>query len=121
MCQAMPTGLYTSWEFDTNLQKFKARQDKIRKFENMVIYFYQATRPECTIESSFCTTGKKKKVIFIVHGFCGHCQTIFEALGCYYYLCASRKTQPNLSVDEFEFGIRKRESDKLRKLYLEKN
>ena len=28
--------------------------------------------------------------------------------------------QPNLSEDEFEFGIRKRESDKLRKLYLEK-
>ena len=45
MCQAMPTGLYTRWEFDTNLQKFKARQNKIRKFENMVISFYQATRP----------------------------------------------------------------------------
>ena len=25
MSQALPTGLYTRWEFDTNLQKFKAR------------------------------------------------------------------------------------------------
>ena len=53
-------------------------------------------------------------------GFCGHCQTIFEALGCYYHFCPCRETQPNLNEDEFEFGIRKRESDKLRKLYLEK-
>ena len=57
MCQAMPTGLYTRWEFDTNLQKFKARQNKNRKFENMVMSVYQATRPECTIESIY-TTGK---------------------------------------------------------------
>ena len=28
MCQAMPTGLYTRWEFDSDLQKFKARQKK---------------------------------------------------------------------------------------------
>ena len=28
MCQAMPTGLYTRWEFDTHLQKFKARKTK---------------------------------------------------------------------------------------------
>ena len=61
MCKAMPTGLYTRWEFDTNLQKFKARPDKIRKFENMVISFYQATRPECTIES-FYTTAKHRKI-----------------------------------------------------------
>ena len=60
MCQAMPTGLYTRWEFDTNLQKFKARQNKIRKFENMVMSFYQANRPECTIESIY-TTGKTEK------------------------------------------------------------
>ena len=40
MCQAMPTGLYTRWEFDSDLQKIKARQNKIRKFENMVISYY---------------------------------------------------------------------------------
>ena len=65
MCQAMPTGLYTRWEFDSDLQKFKARHNKIRKFVNMVISFYQATRPECTIES-FYTTGKQKKLILLL-------------------------------------------------------
>ena len=120
MCQAMPAGLYTRWEFDSDLQKFKARQNKIRKFENMVMSFYQATRSEFTIES-FYTTGKQKKIdSFTVDGFCGHCQTIFEALGCFNHFCPCTETQPNLREDEFEFGIRKRESDKLRKLYLEK-
>ena len=87
MCQAMPTGLYTRWEFDSDLQKFKARQNKIRKFENMVISYYQTIRPDCTIESIY-TTGKQKKIDwFSVDGFCGHCNTIFEALGCYYHFC----------------------------------
>ena len=55
-----------------------------------------------------------------VDGFCGHCQTIFEALGCYYHFCPCRETQPILDKDEFENGIRKRESDILRRLHLEK-
>ena len=60
----MPTGLYIRWDFDTNPQKFKARQNIIRKFENTVMSFYRATRPECTFES-FYTNGKQKKVIFL--------------------------------------------------------
>ena len=40
MCRAMPIGLYTRWEFDTNLQKFKARQNNISQFENMVMSLY---------------------------------------------------------------------------------
>ena len=81
--------------------------------------FYQANRPECTFES-FYTTGRQKTIdSFTLDGFCGHCQTIFEALGCYYHFCPCRETQPSLDKDEFENGIRKRESDKLRKLYLE--
>ena len=71
MCQAMPTGLYTRWEFNGDLQMFKARQNKIRKFGNMAMSFYQATRPECTIESFYTT--EKKIDSFTVDGFCGHC------------------------------------------------
>ena len=60
MCQDMPTGLYTRWEFDTDMQKFKARHNQTRNFENMVMSFYQETRPACKIESFF-TSGKQKK------------------------------------------------------------
>ena len=45
MCQEMPTGLYTRWELKADMQKFKARNNRTRKIENMVITFYQETRP----------------------------------------------------------------------------
>ena len=37
MCQPMPTGLYTRWNYDTESQKFKPRQNKTRSLENMVL------------------------------------------------------------------------------------
>ena len=37
MCQPMPTGLYTRWNYDSESQKFMARQNKTRSFENMVL------------------------------------------------------------------------------------
>ena len=37
MCQPMPTGLYTRWEYDTESNRFKPQQNKTRNFENMVM------------------------------------------------------------------------------------
>ena len=83
MCQEMTTGLYTSWEFDSDSLKFKARQNKSRKFENMVMSYLQSQRPNCTIESYYTTRTQKKIDCFNVDGFCAHCKTIFEAMGCF--------------------------------------
>ena len=32
MCQPMPTGLYTRWEYDSGTKRFTARQNKYRSF-----------------------------------------------------------------------------------------
>ena len=45
MCQDMPTELYTRWEFDTDMQKFKARHNETRNFEKLVMSFYQESTP----------------------------------------------------------------------------
>ena len=37
MCQDMPTSLYTRWDHDEETQKIKARQNRVRTFENMVM------------------------------------------------------------------------------------
>ena len=72
MCQDMPIGLYTRWEFDSDMQKFKARHNRSRNFENMVMSYYQETRPECGIES-FHTSGSQKKIdCFNVDGYRNH-------------------------------------------------
>ena len=46
-------------------QKFKARQNRVRTFENMFMSYFQATRTECKIESYY-TTGNIKKLIALV-------------------------------------------------------
>ena len=61
MCQPMPTGLYTRWNYDSEFQKFMPRQNKTRSFENMVLSYFQQTRPECRIENKV-TTGRQKKI-----------------------------------------------------------
>ena len=51
MCQPMPTGLYTRWEYDTESNRFEPQQNKSRSFENMVLSHFQRQRPDCKIES----------------------------------------------------------------------
>ena len=50
MFQEMPTGLYTRWEYNPETDPFKARNNRTKNFENMVMSFYQELRPECKIE-----------------------------------------------------------------------
>ena len=72
-------------------QKFKARQNRVRTFENMFMSYFQATRTECKIESYY-TTGKHKKIdCFSVDGYCNHCKTVFEAMGCYFLFVLVKK------------------------------
>ena len=87
MGQPMPTGLYTRWEYDTESNRFKPQENKSRNFENMVMSFFQRQRPDCKIES-FYTTGFQKMIdCFKVDGFCAHCKTVFEAIGCFCHYC----------------------------------
>ena len=59
MCQPMPTGLYTRWDFDSETSRFTPRQNKTQRFEKMVMPYFQRTRPDCL---SFFTTGRQKKI-----------------------------------------------------------
>ena len=49
MCQPMPIGLYTHWDLISETARFTPRQNKTRCFENMVMSYFQRTRPEYTI------------------------------------------------------------------------
>ena len=60
MCQPMPTGFYTRWEYDCETKRFTTCQNKSRSFENMALSFFQQSRPDCKIESNVIT-GRQKK------------------------------------------------------------
>ena len=133
MCQPMPTGLYTRWEFNVDLQRFKPRSNKTRWFQNMIMAFFQNSRPQCNIES-FYTTGTQRKIdSFSVDGFSsrltplalmGFAVTVtqFSKLWVAYHFCKCQEGQPCLTDEEIVKGKRKREMDELRRSYLrEKN
>ena len=68
MCQPMPTGLYTRYEFHADLHRFMPSLNKSRNFENMATSFFQRTRPDCRIET-FYTIGTQKNIDSMPIGF----------------------------------------------------
>ena len=119
ICQPMPTGLYTHWDFDSEMSRFTPRQNKTRSFENMVMSFFQRTRTECEIESFFTTGRQRKNDCFSVDGFCSHCNTVFEALGCFYHFFPRQELRPSLTEEDIQRGSKKRELDALRRHHIE--
>ena len=113
MCQAMPTGLYSSCELGSESGKYKPRQNKTRSFENMVMSYFQRVRPQCKVES-FYTTSTQKKVIFTMLKALVDTTTLCLKLwGCCYHYCPCQDSRPSLTEEEILRGIRKRELDEL--------
>ena len=78
------------------------------------------SRRECTLESYY-TTGKQKKIdCFSVDGYSAYCDTVIEAIGCYFHSCPCQESRASLSEEEMQRGIRKREHDGPRRDYLTK-
>ena len=100
MCQPMPTGLYTRWEYDTESNRSKPQQNKSRNFENMVMSYFQRQRPDCKIESIYTTGTQKKMDYFKVDGFCAHCNTVFEAMGCFNHCCPCQEARTSVTEED---------------------
>ena len=117
MCQPMPTGLYTRWDLHSKTGRFTPRQNKTHSFENMVMSYFQPTRPDCETESFFTTGRQKKTDCFSVDGFCSHYNSVFEAMGCFYHFCPCQELRPSLTEEDIQRGSKKRELDALRRHY----
>ena len=115
MCQPMPTGLHTRYEFDAELQRFKPRQNKSRNFGQMVMSFFQRMRPDFRIESLY-TKGTQKKIdCFNADGFCRHCNTVVEAMGCFYLYCPCQGARPALTEEYNQRGTKKTKMNEMRR------
>ena len=120
MCKRMLTGLYTRWDLNSETSRFIPRQNKTSSFENLVMSYFQRTRPECAIESFFPTGRQEKIDCFSVDGFCSRCNTVFEAMGCFHHFCPCQELRPSLTEEDIQRGSKKREFDALRRHYIEK-
>ena len=118
MCQPMPTDLYTRWAYESETQHFTPGQNKLRSFESVVLSFFQRLRPDCKTES-YVTTGQQKKTDCpSVDGVCSHCNTVSEAVGCYYHYCPRREARPSQNDAVIERGVKKTEQDEMHRNYL---
>ena len=99
------------------MQKFKARHNRSRNFENMVMSYYQEIRPKCRIES-FHASGNQKNDCFNVDGYYDHSKTVFEAMGCYYRFCPCQETRPSLGDEDIERRNERREMNDFRREYI---
>ena len=63
MCQDRPTGLYTRWEFDSDMQKLKARHNRSRNFENMVMSYTKKPDQNAELRASTHLEIKRKLTV----------------------------------------------------------
>ena len=119
MCQPMATGLYTQWEYDSETKRFTARQNKSSSFEKMAMLYFQQSRPDCKIESNIITGRQQKIDCFSVDGICYHCNTVFEAMGCYYHYCPCQEARTSLTDTDTERGVKKRQQDEMCRDYIQ--
>ena len=52
--------------------------------------------------------------------FCAHCNTVFEAMGCFYPYCPCQEARLSLTEKVIERGNKNREMDQTRKQYIDK-
>ena len=116
----MPTGLYMRWEYDSETKRFITRQSKSQSFYNMVLSCFQQSRPDCKMESNV-TTGRQKNDCFNVDGICYHCNTVFEAIGCYYHCCPCQEARPCLTDTNTDRGMKERQQDEMRRDHIQHN
>ena len=115
----MSSGPYTRWDFDSGTSRFTPRQNKTRSFENLVMSYFQRTRPEYEIESFFKTGRQKKSYCFSVDGIFSHCNTVFEAMGCFYHFSPCQELRPSLTEEDIQRCSEKRELDALRRHFIQ--
>ena len=119
MCQAMPTSLYTRWELDSESGNFEPRRNNTRSCKKMVMLYFQRVRPWCKMENFYTTGTQKKFDAYSFDAFWGHCNTLFEAMGCYYHYCPCQEARPSLTEEENQRRIKKKKPDEVRKQYVQ--
>ena len=85
----------------------------------MVMSYFQRIRPDCKNESFYTTVRLKKIDCFRVDGFCSHCNTALEALGCFYHFCPCQELRSSLTEEDIKRGSKRRELDELRRNYIQ--
>lgn len=121
MTQKMPTGPYTRWDLTDDGQFFTHERDWRSQLEKQVLHYMNTLNPQCTIQCLF-RNGKQKRIgPYLVDGYCAHCQTVYEVMGCYYHACDCQMDRIVSSGDEekMEWAAYRRQFDEEKRHFIE--
>ncbi len=80
---------------------------------------------DLTVKLSVSTPQELRKRLIVsrqtVFAHIVHCNTVFEAMGCFYHYFPCQEARPSLTEDDMERGKKKREMDQMRKQYIKEN
>ena len=107
MMKDMPTGVYTKWELSGDTALFHTRMSKKNYLECIVLKHFQKQNPHCYFQTQFNRNSQKGIGVYLVDGFCSHCNTIFEVCGCYWHFCPCQEKR--LLIDETKKGVKRRQ------------
>ena len=91
-----------------NLKDLNLNRKNPETLRTWLCHISKDKRLDCKIER-FNTTGTQKKIdCFKVDGFCAHCKTVIEAMGCFYQYCPCQEARPSLTEEDIESGNKKK-------------
>ena len=80
----------------------------------MFMSCFQRKRLDCKIESLCLAGGEKENITAsVLMVLFSHCNTAFEAMGCFYHCRPTQDVRPSLVDEDCQRGIKKREVDEL--------
>ena len=113
--QEMPTAQCTRWEPNSESGLFKS-QNKTRRFESMVISYFQRVRTQCKVKRFYTMSTQKNVNASNVDSSCGQWNNVFDVMECYYHYCPFQEARPFLTEEKFREAL-KRGLHELRKQY----
>ena len=72
----------------------------------MLMSYFQRMRLHCGIESVYTLRTQKKIKCLNADGFCGHCNTVFGAMGCFCHYCPCQEGRSVLTGEDIQLGTK---------------
>ena len=112
MCQTMPTGVYTSWDVDSETGRFTPRKTRPAALKIWSCPNSNEQQQNVKLNASLQQVDMKKLTASVLMGFCSHCNILFAVMGCFYHFRLCQELPFSLTEEDFQPGnlVAKKES-----------
>ena len=117
MCQPMWTRVGISFQGQVDSGLNKTRPVALRIWSCFV---FSEQNQNIELNSSTLQVFGRKLTVSVLTDFFSHCNTVSEAVRCFYHFCPCQEGRPSLSEEYNKSGTKKTELDELSRSYIQK-